>query len=65
MRLVVDTKRCQGHARYCKHAPQLVKLDDLCHPQPASDLHLDEQGRVLAERIVATNPERAISLAES
>jgi ferredoxin len=65
MRIVIDTERCQGHALCYQHAPQLVKLDDLGYAGPASDVHLDEQGRLLAEKIVATCAERAISLAEN
>jgi ferredoxin len=63
MKLLVDDKVCQGHGRCYRLAPELLESDDEGYITPRGvpiDFPADQ--RAVAEEIVGTCPEQAISL---
>ncbi len=63
MKLYVDAKKCQGHARCFASAPQLFDLDDEGHGVTRSETVPD--GLEDLARLTADNcPERAITVEE-
>lgn len=61
MKIKIDRKRCQGHARCIAIAPQVFKLDDNGYiSQDEIDVPADQEA--LARRAVRACPERILKI---
>ena len=63
MRIVVDTGKCQGHARCWATAPDLITLNDEGYIEPG-DIEVPPGQEKLAKHAVLSCPERALRLEE-
>ena len=65
MRLCVDAAACQGHGRCYTLAPELLDSDDEGYVSiRGGSVEVPEELRELAEDIVGSCPEQAITLAD-
>jgi len=63
MKLLIDGEICQGHGRCYRLAPDLLGYDDEGYVTPRDEpIDFPAGERPLAEEIVGTCPEQAISL---
>ncbi|RAZ71756.1 ferredoxin [Mesorhizobium atlanticum] len=61
MRIIVQSSKCQGHARCAAHAPHIFKLDDAGYILPGH-IEVAEGEEVIASRGARSCPERALEL---
>lgn len=63
MKVIVDTEKCQGHARCWSLAPELFHLDEGGYIEPG-DVIVPAGQEQIASRAVRACPELALKLAE-
>jgi ferredoxin len=64
VKLVIDSSVCQGHGRCYRLAPDVLGYDDEGYVTPQGEVAFPSDQAALAEEIVGTCPEGAISLIE-
>ena len=63
MKLVIDDDVCQGHGRCYRIAPDVLGYDDEGYVTPRDEpIEFPADRRMVAEEIVGTCPEQAITL---